>query len=1086
MPRIFFPAPTPENNALLPNSGYSRKLQLAAASRSYLERSALQHAGGTPPTGVPRPHPRSDGDNDGESTTGEEIESSPDLLKLGNPILAAPATDAEPSSTSERVDNNTPRRSQQTIGSTPTTPTSSSPNADRAALLRGGRGTPTKLESPKPAQRTQDGHEHIAEQQQLRSREYPSPSLDSMFSVVFVAQQLGLTLATAEAADDSDGGRDDKKSSVVVVCQLDPVAATPDSPLTKLRVGDCVVAIGEVSTAGLGLEEIERRIVRGPRPLTMSFRRGGGGYGSGTESSTPCRKIGIATPTLWKRPLGGLEQVSRVCLLDVISDIATQEDSIPESQLRLHASPVGVQDNEDRQKASRSRSNTLEIAMDGIENSGGSAMVLGADARNARGQRAGGCAQVAVADQNARCSAPVSGAAEKYTTGTPTQLSASTCDERAQQKQAITITTGDHHGSLLSRGRISGPTAPIAKRYPPTEEGSSRTEDQDASPTLHSRVALSSSCCGAVEQEPCSSPSTAFGLGGMNTQNITPRRDDADGRTSLVPPPLLLPVDTVGSKRGPPSQDALPVAFDGSVAILGGAGSAENSPARPSGGAARGRTSTKRPKIAKKKKTAAGDDSSGVTPTSAKQKRAVVEAPTSAEVMLILRKLGIKGVSELTLYKDLTVDELAQLYRYVGLNVSKRLPKAVMAERLNALCAETGALADERRRCLATGGSGGGHSGAVVARELATENSITAELLLAHARAEPPAETAIRYPVVHAAACASIASTPAQNAPLLSQPHQHPLPCFFSPPPSRLALLPPSSPTSSLAKVASIAHRTITDKATADLPPRTTATSPPSPPPPLPPPPLLPPLFLGGGDFSSDDLRLAAGKESANPAEIMAHSSAATATALLDTTTTRLPWQHQQQQQRHATSSAAEATTSATRNDAWEAGAGAEWSDWNFNEHARAAPTAPAVTAAANKREHSRTTDTNGSYAGNADHSDGDDEEEASWWQIHGSDDDWSACSSPPLSPRQRRRRRQSARDSQEKMNVGEDVNWRHLRRNPLLPPPAVASAASASLFGMNSSSLSAAVAVASWPSSSLSEAAGSGGFSLRSRGDYW
>ncbi|CAN0209751.1 unnamed protein product, partial [Ectocarpus sp. 12 AP-2014] len=77
---------------------------------------------------------------------------------------------------------------------------------------------------------------------------------------------------------------------------------------------------------------------------------------------------------------------------------------------------------------------------------------------------------------------------------------------------------------------------------------------------------------------------------------------------------------------------------------------------------------------------------------------AAVVVPTATEVTSILAKLGPKGASELALYKNLTFDELVRLCRYTGgVDLSKRLPKATMAESLSSLCSERGALAVELR-----------------------------------------------------------------------------------------------------------------------------------------------------------------------------------------------------------------------------------------------------------------------------------------------------------------------------------------------------------------------------------------------------
>ncbi|CBN77730.1 hypothetical protein Esi_0062_0094 [Ectocarpus siliculosus] len=92
---------------------------------------------------------------------------------------------------------------------------------------------------------------------------------------------------------------------------------------------------------------------------------------------------------------------------------------------------------------------------------------------------------------------------------------------------------------------------------------------------------------------------------------------------------------------------------------------------------------------------------------------AAVVVPTASEVTRILAKLGPKGASELALYKNLTFDELVKVCRYTGvMDLSKRLPKATMAERLSSLCSERGALAVELRNAgRASGGKAEGERG---------------------------------------------------------------------------------------------------------------------------------------------------------------------------------------------------------------------------------------------------------------------------------------------------------------------------------------------------------------------------------------
>ncbi|CAM9555351.1 unnamed protein product, partial [Pylaiella littoralis] len=90
------------------------------------------------------------------------------------------------------------------------------------------------------------------------------------FSVVFMTQSLGITLAAATASHDDDDI--DGSGSLLVVCDKEEKHAAT-TPTSQIRIGDRLIAVEGTSIAGLDVGSVERMIVRGSRPLEMVFRR---------------------------------------------------------------------------------------------------------------------------------------------------------------------------------------------------------------------------------------------------------------------------------------------------------------------------------------------------------------------------------------------------------------------------------------------------------------------------------------------------------------------------------------------------------------------------------------------------------------------------------------------------------------------------------------------------------------------------------------------------------------------------------------------------------------------------------------------
>lgn len=475
------------------------------------------------------------------------------------------------------------------------------------------------------------------------------------FKVVFHAQTIGLTLATDE--------------DFIVVCDkivLQPPSTTPSSiplpkvsaeakgnstpfshhtaatknALDKVSVGDRVLAVGRTTTTGMRLSDVWRMVVRGPRPLEILFQRNldqtvkkassilSGSSGSkllgnaGTQDCIGDRIImpmcnadahnssagamtGAAAPaapaaaTPCKRPLGGLEQPSRACLLDVISDIATQEGSLPDflPLTATHDAPRRQHECR-REGVATGRPKSVDMATTSTA----------------------GLGDLSEGDDRLHELA----ATGHLFTKRDEQIRAGHVQSGVRKKSA-------HEGPASARQNVQQTVAGA----PPN----GRLDEGEAESTVATEVNVSTAII-------------AQRLGVRRDQQLEIRSTPNDNHNDMT----SIPLRGNCNERGDESTSDT----NATRAVASRAVSSRSS-----------------------------------SSTSATVGTVVI--PTSTEVTRILAKLGPKGVSELTLYKNLTFDELSRVSRYAGMNLSKRLRKATMAERLNSLCSQEGALALELR-----------------------------------------------------------------------------------------------------------------------------------------------------------------------------------------------------------------------------------------------------------------------------------------------------------------------------------------------------------------------------------------------------
>lgn len=682
------------------------------------------------------------------------------------------------------------------------------------------------------------------------------------FEVVFVTQKLGLTLAT------DDASMDNTRYSVVV-CEKDGTVVSSAIAAAEVQIGDRVAAVGGVSTVGVGLSDVERMIVRGPRPMTIVFQRpcprppvndaGAGGdscnrYGkSGEGQSAPAEggsvvvaatapavpAVVAAKPTTWKQPLGGLERPSRDNLLDMISDIATQEDSLPESQVF----DVGRVCDDQSQPQHGVMGPPIVASRDGP---GGDRGERGGDNLETRSSNPLESNEMG---EN-RSPRPAATTPHKQSTHASQDTSAPAAAAAAEgdvllptgegvDKDSLSISgVGAHRYSSGQRSCVGDHDTP----HPEPQPASSACSRIPAVDVVggHDRGSEASTESETRAQEESLISKVAAGTTGAVTN---PQRSAAVGcRLAGTSPPfspsVSRPLAATGRRSG--GDD------DGSSG--GGAGGNEPNPKRikctKTGGVASNATTKetnttpkgKRKKeraviTSEKKKNGSSNNNKLVAATggahassSCDNKKKDQEAPTSVEVTRILAKLGSKGVSELTLYTHLSFEDMVGLCRYVGVGVSKRLSKATMAERLNAVFVQKGTLNRELQLATtARGGGGGGKRRAGVADTPATSTALDGSSA-ANSSYRLDAPAAIRAATSTAF---TVAATPVQEAYFASSTPLHPPPSSLQTPLSPPPLRPPQPRASSPPLPASLGQCP-----SSPIPSRTSFRQPPPSPPP--------------------------------------------------------------------------------------------------------------------------------------------------------------------------------------------------------------------------------------------------------------
>ncbi len=676
MPRIFLPAATPRNNALL--SGHTQE-----------EAFALH-------------------DSDGESTTDEE---SPDLL--------APNQRGQ-----------WPQRRGVKVGR-------SNANASTAAGNKRACGRNEEEDGVPPKR--------------------PKGQQGELYAVVFMTVALGITLA-----DDGDAD-----GSLVVA---DKEATAKEGAASEISVGDRLHAIGGTSTAGLSVDSVQRLIVRGSRPLEIVFRRR---FPSGGRGTTAAKGKAASTQKRKQRPLGGLEQPSRDCLLDMISNIATQEDD-------------SVQDSQPQETQAGVIAGASRPVMDivgGVHSPSPSLLpvVLSPPIRGKTippAASAAGAATAAAATSNA--------------------------GERAGEDDGEIHL--QHHGIECRQGPEPSAWAPAS----PSSPSSSSSTEVDLFPPATGNDTGGAAATTAPLPSPC--PHDA-------REAAAPGRSAGAAQTSG----LAQTVGTTFFTQAPPP-----------LALRGGVGAAdtakESTRSKKTKAAGGGGSSSRKGRVLhnntnKKGKDESVNNNSGLTGVpalnpggggsdggrgggggSSKKVTGASSSPSlipeAAEVERLLSKLGPKGVSELALYRCLSFDELVRVCRYTGgIDLSKRLPKATMAELLNSLCAEKGALAVELRNARTAAGAGAG-TRRTSAGAGATEGSARGAGPLNGGGARTPARP-------FATTSAPPSGTPPRTPATLSEASSPPLPpsfpheggrfCPLPPPPHRLPSPRPSEYSSTTA-----------------------------------------------------------------------------------------------------------------------------------------------------------------------------------------------------------------------------------------------------------------------------------------------
>lgn len=562
----------------------------------------------------------------------------------------------------------------------------------------GTSGTSTKGQHNVIAGGVAAAEEHAGEQAKQEGETY---------AVVFMTQSLGITLAASEDGSDS-----------LVVCDKERTETTTTTtskvnPCSRIGIGDHLIGVGGTSAIGLGVNRVERLTVRGSRPLEMVFRRrrpsSRAGAASDTSAVSPTMPAAAGTTTTAspstgtastsrkqkQRPPGGLEQPSRDCLLDIISGIATQEDSLlAESQSRSQ----WPHHQHDTDEGLRPSSMVADDGRSTNDNAGG--VSPAASGRRIRSPpssftpprrpiaaaAAAGAAAVDVAAITPRehCNTAVADCRHQSRRAAPPTSEASPSSSSSSSSTEADVASPD----------VGGTTIRPDVRTPALEAELTVRVCESQAPVAASATKAPTNTTAAFDQNsalPRGETCAAYPVGSdardgvVNSQDPNPGprpKSNTKKKVSKVTAAAGAPLERRDG-TGPVSDHATPGKNFGRA----GQSSPLSSAAPGGSGDGTGTGTGKRP---------VSRVGSAV---------ATAEAPTPAEVTRILAKLGPKGVSELALYKNLTFDELVRVCRYTArVDLSKRLPKATMAERLNSLCTQQGALASELRAAGAEGG----------------------------------------------------------------------------------------------------------------------------------------------------------------------------------------------------------------------------------------------------------------------------------------------------------------------------------------------------------------------------------------------
>lgn len=530
-----------------------------------------------------------------------------------------------------------------------------------------------------------------------RAEDSPDCGAESgSFTVVFIAQKLGLTIAQDDAGN-------------IIVCDREESNTHGNSSAGRgmVNIGDRVINIGGTLVAGLDMSEVERMLVRGPRPLEVVFRRmprvpkpQGARERANKPAPTQQGEVLKALSTS-AQPLGGLERPSRDCLLDTISNIATQEDSLAEAHL-FNGMPWG---------------------------SGAREAVVGAGAgAHEKSISSGGnrSSNRAVKDKDENRPTPARDAQGIGQPPPPNSITSAASPRQARNR--VPDTAGAAPFSTVINGtsdaqakETSQPSKEIpatdaappkqARNYVPDMMSVAPSVINDVSDTqarVTSQAPKANSTTGAAPPKqarnyvpgrlsvaPFSTVSSgASGVQG-ESRNGSPRWAMAEGLAS-TPPDVVRPGTNVGQavsdlRLSQPSAQGRGTESSRDVNGSGALGKKRPKSKKSFGDSAPASNPPERPRD----NSIASSAGAGVGAPGSNKKVPVV-IPDMDEVIRILTKLGSRGVSELTLYKSLTFDELVKVSRYAGVDLSKRLSKVAMAERLNSLYVEKGILRREQ------------------------------------------------------------------------------------------------------------------------------------------------------------------------------------------------------------------------------------------------------------------------------------------------------------------------------------------------------------------------------------------------------